>query len=311
MTWFLRFWILLGFMCKLKSLRSLRLSFSDDNRELLLEWRGAGTAAYFYQGIWNAFSLLDPDGLWRKNFRFRGISSGSLMAALAVCRLDLKEVVEKFDLAVQQEHARIEQLFWPQKIYYRPWMDARIRCALVPAFLKTTITNEMVTKYCTPGKLKVVALNLLNLRVVEKDTWKNVDELILWISAGMSIPGVTSWAGRWVENPSNQHNMLLVDAMSFPKRTFPEKPDQKQITTQPGAKIGDQVGQVLRARRVCPHSISFSPLAIERSYVDVYPTHSLPSLLSLCRLPPPVMEYLRQQGELAVLKFLTKFCQHP
>jgi hypothetical protein len=274
-----------------------------EKKKLILEWRGAGTAAYFYLGVWNSifdhlYGQCDKEKIIIK---FRGISSGSLMATISACMpTKLGEMVEKFDELVEEEYNRIYSSFFSSSfpssrfllVVMMPWMEAKIRFNLVPSFLKSVLTEEMVQQISEQGTLTIMAFDLLRLKVVEKSKWKNVDQLIEWICAGMTIPGVTSVAGKLVsscdnsvcsnDNQSRKYHYYLIDALHFPK-PFSSSSD------------GDKDGIV---------KISFSPLEIEKSYVDVSPTKSLPTFFSLFQLSPNIQKYLKRQGYYQATKFL-------
>jgi hypothetical protein len=238
--------------CKLK----------NNNTGLCFHFRGSGCFAYFYASAWQIFRQYILPCHWY----FQGSSSGSLMAALALCRLDLLKIVNEFDHQVDQEYEKIRNSSILNRIYRFPWMECRIRYSLVPALLKRYITQE-VLEQCINTRLKVLTLSLGDKKIIHKTTWRNVDELIEWILASMAIPFVTSF-------PRRIDGMLLMDAFSL-----------DYFLSHQSDPVFDKL-----------HHVKFSPLAIERHNVDIHPLYSAPSIFALFKPFPWFKKYLIHQG---------------
>lgn len=95
---------------------------------------------------------------------------------------------------------------WWTSLSLLPWFDSYVRFRLVPHLLRSCITDAMARE-CT-GRLTIVTFSLWDIAVISKSEWKNAQELIDWVCASMTIPGVTS-------PPRRVGDKLLMDAFNL------------------------------------------------------------------------------------------------
>lgn len=186
----------------------------NHHRKQVLCFRGAGLLAFYFFGTWK--TVCDVPDL-QKLFGYdacvlRGISSGSLVATMIADEIPFEVAVRTF-----HEHLRQEQQEHPQakdsrsSLFLRWGRECRVRFGIVAPFVRSLVLPEHLPRL--QGRLSIAVFSFRVMAVICNDRWRDIDHLIEWLLAAMTIPFITSWPRTVTTFEGETH--LAMDAFNF------------------------------------------------------------------------------------------------
>ena len=208
----------------------------------LLCFRGAGNLAYFHAGVWKG--IMDTPYLYNlfKDCKLGGISSGALIATLIATNIPLEIAIRRFHKRLALYKAEYNNnnnnsnngnnkvvgsfatftkiryvLMYLFKMIIEPFLKCRIECQtrflIFGDFLREHITDTDVCTINKNGRLSIAVFSFNTMSVIWNDRWHNLEHIIEWLHASMSIPFITS--GPRIVHTFDGHRHLAMDAFNF------------------------------------------------------------------------------------------------